>query len=140
MEIAMVGDTIVPLNEAMVSGNERSCYFGDGVYEAIRCCNGRLFALDRHMARLKNSLQQMDMLEKVDMEQVQHRIDRALAEAGLPDSMLYFHITRGCALRSHDYINDWKPGFYLTVRAFSPQEKRTCKVITHPDWRWKRCD
>ena len=26
MEIAMVGDTIVPLQEAMVSGNDRSCY------------------------------------------------------------------------------------------------------------------
>ncbi len=140
MEIAMVGDAIVPIEEAMVSGNDRSCYFGDGVYEALRCCNGRLFALDRHMARLKNSLEQMDMLERVDLGQVQQRIDRAMAEADLPDSIVYFHITRGCALRTHDYINDWQPGFYLTVRAFAGQDKLSCNAITHADWRWKRCD
>ncbi len=140
MEIAMVGDKIMPLEDATISAHDRSIYFGDGVYEAIRICNGKLFAYDMHMARLKNSLEKMDMLENTDLDQISKRVSKALDAASIPNAMLYFHITRGEALRMHDYHDNWQPGFLLTIRNFSPRKERTATAITHPDWRWKRCD
>ena len=139
MELAMIGDQIVPLAEARISAHDRSIYFGDGVYEVVRYCGGRLFAMDAHIARLKNSLREMDMLAKVDLDVIRRRVDRAVAEAGITDALVYFHLSRGSALRSHDYSDDWEPGFLLTVRAYHERDAEV-RAITHPDWRWKRCD
>ncbi len=138
MEIAMINDMIVPINQAQISAHDRGIYFGDGVYEAIRFCNGSLFARSEHMVRLENSLRDMDMLHRVDLVQIGRRIDRALAEANIPEALVYFHITRGSYVRNHDYQDDFEPNFFLTIR---PHKDRahTAKVMTYPDIRWKRC-
>ena len=135
----MVDDAIVPIDEAQISAHDRSVYFGDGVYEVVRLCRGRFFEWDRHLARLERSLREMDMLEKVDLEQVGRRVDLAVEEARIPEALVYFQISRGSCVRSHDWDEDWKPGFLLTVRQYKSREK-TATAITHPDWRWKRCD
>lgn len=140
MEMAMVGDQIVPFEEARISAHDRSIYFGDGVYEAICVCNGRIFEMERHMDRLRSSLQKMDMLQKVDLEVIRQRVERALAEAKLDNAFIYFQITRGQAPRQHDYKDDWQPGFLLTLREKTSQTLREATAITHPDWRWRRCD
>ncbi len=140
MELAMIDDRIFPLEEAMISAHDRSVYFGDGVYEAVRLCNGKLFAMDRHMIRLENSLRQMDMLQQTNLTLIRRRIERAIDQADVKEAMVYFQISRGSALRSHDYNDDFTPLFFLTVRKFESSEPRAITAITHPDWRWKRCD
>jgi len=139
VEIAMVDDLVVPLEEAKISAHDRSVYFGDGVYEVVRCSGGKLFEMERHMERLKSSLAKMDMLTKVDLKMVRGRVERAKEEAQIPESLIYFQISRGRAPRSHDYKENWQPGFLLTVRHYK-ERKEQIKTITHPDWRWKRCD
>jgi len=140
MEIAMVDDTIVPIQDAQISAHDRSVYFGDGVYEVLPSVNGALFELDRHMARLESSLRKMDMLDQVDLVQIRRRVLRAREAAEIPHATIYLQVTRGRALRSHDYGPDWQPGFLLTVRPRRRQQRESGTVITHPDWRWKRCD
>ena len=140
MELVMLNDEIMPLGDAKISAHDRSVYFGDGVYEVIRAINGELFELGRHMDRFRYSLEQMDMLEKVDLEQIRGRVARALAESGLANSAVYFQISRGEAVRSHDYPSDWRPNFLLSVRGVEKRKSDTITAITHADWRWKRCD
>jgi len=139
MDLAMINDEIVPLAEARISAHDRSIYFGDGVYEAIRYCEGGLFAMEQHLERLKNSLRKMDMLARVDLEQVRRRVDRAVSESAIADALVYFQISRGTALRNHDYADDWQPSFLLTIRVYDNRREQAT-VITHPDWRWKRCE
>ena len=136
----MVNDSIVPLEDAQISAHDRGFYFGDGVYETIACCRERLFAKEPHFERLENSLRMMDMLDKVDINLIKQRVDRAVKEAQIDEGVVYFHITRGSSLRSHDYKDDWQPNFFLTVRARNKHSLETIRAITHPDWRWKRCD
>jgi len=140
MELAMVNDQIVPIEEARIYAHDRGLYFGDGVYEVIASCGGKLFALERHLQRLEYSLREMQMLSKVDMAQVRERVERAFEEAGIAEAKVYFHITRGRALRAHEYAEDWQPSFLLTVRELTRSQPATVPAITHPDWRWKRCD
>ncbi|MCK5269685.1 MAG: aminotransferase class IV [Sedimentisphaerales bacterium] len=139
MDLAMINDEVTPLAEARISIHDRSIYFGDGVYEAVRCCGGRLFAMEQHLERLKNSLRKMDMLARVDLEQVRRRVARAVSEAAMAETLVYFQISRGAALRNHDYLDDWQPCFLLTIRAYHDRREQAT-VITHPDWRWKKCD
>jgi D-alanine transaminase len=140
MELAMINDTVVDIEAAKISAHDRGVLFGDGVYEVIRCCNGRLFEMEAHMARLQHSLTEMDMLAKVDLKQIRGRVEQALEQSKLTDAKVYFHITRGSGIRSHDYGDDWQPEFLLTVRKVGGERTDTARAIIHPDWRWKRCD
>ena len=140
MELAMVNDLIVPIEEARIYAHDRGLYFGDGVYEVIAGRGGKLFALERHLQRLEYSLREMQMREKADISQVRQRVQVAFEEAGIADAKVYFHLTRGRALRSHEYAADWQPSFLLTVREMNWSQPASAQVITHPDWRWKRCD
>jgi len=140
MELAMVDDLIVPIEDAEISAHDRCVYFGDGVYEVIRAIEGKFFALQEHFSRLESSLDKMDMLEKVDLALIRRRIDQAYAASQIRNALIYFQITRGRALRSHDYDDNTRPGFLLTVRDWQPKDHPVSTAITHPDWRWKRCD
>jgi D-alanine transaminase len=142
MQIAMIGDKIVPMEKLEPLYNDRGTYFGDGVYEVLRSYNGKIFALDEHMQRLARSLSEIRIVN-VDIDQIRSRIKRAFEAAGVANARIYLHITRGSAPRSHTWTADLKPNFFLTVTELSDSSKEKSKgiaVSTHPDWRWKRCD
>ena len=140
MELAMIEDSIVPLNEAQVCASDRGLYFGDGVYEVLRNCNDRLFAFKEHMDRFAYSLDQIGILERVDLELIVHRIERGLAESEIPDALIYFQVTRGQGPRSLDADESLAPAFMMTVRQTPPRLKKTMTAVSYPDLRWGRCD
>jgi D-alanine transaminase len=140
MELAMVGDSIVPFDEACISIHDRAVSFGDGVYEVLACRGGRLFEMERHMARLRHSLGEMEMLDRVDLDVIEERIHRGLRCSELSDAVVYLQVSRGAPYRTHDYPADWTPTFFLTVRPINPEAKLEATAITYPDIRWKRCD
>ncbi len=138
-ELAMIDDKITPLDEAMISIHDRSVYFGDGVYEAMRICNGRIFEFERHMERLKNSLQSLEMLKSTDLALVTKRIHRAVETSGLPEAIVYFQISRGQEYRKHSWSDGIQSRFLLTIKKFAITGKDCVSAITQPDMRWKQC-
>lgn len=142
MKLAMVDDRITTFESLDPVHFDRGLYFGDGVYEVLRSYNGRIFALDEHMERFARSLAAI-RIANIDIGVVRGRVERAFREAGLPNAKIYFHVTRGSAVRNHTWPADLKPNFFLTVSEVvdNPEEKaRGIAVCTHPDLRWKRCD
>jgi D-alanine transaminase len=142
MKLAMLDDKIIPLDELDPIYFDRGIYFGDGVYEVLRSYNGKLFALDEHLERFAHSLRAV-RIDNIDAAQIRRRVERAFQAAALPDAKIYFHVTRGSAPRNHVWDAQIQPNFFLTVSAVpdSSQEKAAgIAVLTHPDWRWKRCD
>ncbi len=140
MELAMIDDSIVGIDEAFVSAHDRGLYFGDGVYEVVLLCKGKLYQMDEHMDRLVDSLRKIDLLDSVDLDVIGERINRALSHSKLENAAVYFHITRGTAARSHDYDENIQPGFLLTIREVRIEFPREVTAISCPDLRWKRCD
>ncbi|MCJ7729570.1 MAG: aminotransferase class IV, partial [Sedimentisphaerales bacterium] len=142
MQIAMIQDRILPLADVDPAHLDRGTYFGDGVYEVLRSYNGKIFALEEHLARFANSLSAIE-ITNVDIEQIRSRVLKAFEAADIANARIYFHITRGSAPRSHTYSADLKPNFFLTINEL-PDDSRDktngIAVSTHPDWRWKRCD
>jgi D-alanine transaminase len=117
-------------------------FFGDGVYEVLRSYQGCIFALDEHMDRFANSLRAV-AIEGIQIDTVRQRVLDAFAAASLPNAKIYFHVTRGSALRDLAAHVPGGPNFFLTVTELveDPVEKtRGIHVATQPDWRWKRCD
>lgn len=142
MQIAMIQDKIVPIAELEPAYLDRGIFFGDGVYEVVRSYNGKIFSLEEHMQRFANSLSAIE-ISGVDIYQILRRVLKSFDAAGISNAKIYFHITRGSALRNHVCGADLEPNFFLTVTELEDDSEAKSKgiaVSTHPDWRWKRCD
>ena len=142
-EIAFLNGQFLPIDEAKVSVNDRGYQFGDGVYEVIRSYNGRLWALERHLARLRRSLGEIN-ITGISIDEVREAIAGACKKSGLSKMMVYVQITRGVCPRKHNFPEGLEPTFLITVREFPerPAEIFTegVKAITFPDIRWLRRD
>ena len=142
MQVAMIQDKIVPVEQLEPVYLDRGIYFGDGVYEVLRSYNGKIFALEEHLARLANSLAAIG-ITGVDIDRIRPRVQKAFSAAGISNAKIYFHITRGSAPRNHIWDDDLEPNFFLTATELPDDTEAKTEgiaVSTHPDWRWKRCD
>ena len=142
MQLAVIQDKIVPFSEVEPVYFDRGIFFGDGVYEVVRSYNGKIFALDDHLARFAKSLSAIE-IKGVDIKKIRKSIQKAFDAADIKNAKIYFHITRGFQVREHVYPDDLKPNFFLTITEMPDDtelETRGVAVSVHPDWRWKRCD
>ena len=142
MQIAMIQDKMVPIETLKDVYLDRGTFFGDGIYEVVRSYDGRIFALEEHLKRLANGLVSIE-ITGVDINEIRSRVQKAFKTADIPNAKIYFHITRGSALRNHVYDSTLKPNFFLTITElpdYTKEKTEGISVSTHPDWRWKRCD
>jgi len=142
MQIAMLQDKIVALDELEAVYLDRGMFFGDGVYEVLRSYDGKIFALEEHLARFKRGLAELQ-IGGIEPDEVRRRVQKAFATAGIANARIYFHLTRGSAIRNHLWDDEIKPNFFLMVTKLREdrQEKTNgIAVSTYPDLRWKRCD
>jgi len=142
VQIAMIQDKIIPAEQLEPVYLDRGMYFGDGVYEVLRSYDGKIFALEEHLARLTDSLAATG-ITGVNIDRIRSRIRKAFLAAGIPNAKIYFHITRGSAPRNHIWDDKLEPNFFLTVTELPDDTEAKTEgigVSTHPDWRWKRCD
>ncbi len=142
-EIAFLNGRFCPIDDAVVSINDRGYLFGDGVYEVIRSYSGRLWAVERHMRRLERSISGID-IRGVDLVDIRKRIEEAYYRSEIQNAFLYLQITRGIAPREHTFSNNMKPTVLITVRFIEegPKEhyERGVAVITLIESRWARRD
>lgn len=142
MDVAVINDQILAMSDLSTPYLDRGFFFGDGVYEVIRSYDGRIFALDEHLARFERSLHEIRIYD-IDIERVRQKILEAFEKGGYADAKIYFHLTRGSEERNHLPGKDLKPNFFLTVSGLHEDtavKQAGIAVSTHPDWRWKRCD
>lgn len=143
MTLVMIQGKIVPPEEARISAWDRGYYFGDGIYEVIQAYNGTLWGFDQHFRRFVRSLKEI-AIDNVDLDQIRAWIHQAFEAAKIPDAMVYFQMTRGCAMRTHVPPADiTEPQFFLYVKP-APDNRHYVEegiaAILYDDIRWKRCD
>lgn len=56
MNFAFLNDRFLPVSEALIPAASRAAAYGDGCFETLKCWNGRMLALDRHVNRLNEGL------------------------------------------------------------------------------------
>lgn len=143
MQLAMVGDKLIEADKLDLAYQDYGTYFGDGVYEVLRSYNGKLFALDEHMARFKRSLAEIE-IEGVDVEDIKNKVVSTWKKTGYANAKIYFHITRGAGVRDHA-AEGLTPRFFMIISELDDssadaQKQTGISVMTVPDTRWKRCD
>ena len=142
--IVYFNDKYIPHDEVKISPFDRAFLFADGVYEALRTYNGKLFRLDDHLERLKYSLSQLEIPFN-DFHQIEN-ISTKLAEINNIKSeySVYLQISRGVSFpRTHNYENNLTPNVFAFAKPIKDNSKEInigVKVILEKDLRWLRCD
>ena len=142
-EVIYLNGRFVSPSEAVVSIHDRGFTFGDAVYEVLRSYDGRLWAFERHMRRLRRSLDAID-LQAASVDEIGAAITRAYEVSEFPNALVYLQVTRGVAPRRHRYTRDLQPTVVITVRDITPMiadvDFNGVAGVTAPDLRWRRCD
>jgi len=146
MTTVYLNGAFVPKAEAFVSVDDRGFLLSDGVYEVVPFYDGVPFYLDRHLARLRRSLEAVRI--EYDPSPLADILQRLLDADGLTSadrSLAYLQVTRGVAPRTHYFPEQpVPPTVYAYVKVWSrPADAvwgRGFTAITVPDQRWHRVD
>lgn len=143
--IVHLNGRLVPLADASISPLDRGFIFGDGVYEGLRAFGGRIVGMDRHVARLRDGLDEARI--PFDASSIVGVAESILRANGLADAFIYVHVTRGAPLPGHP-IRSRIPAAPLTptcfafatptppLSAYPPVPEKS--AITTRDTRWLR--
>lgn len=99
--IVNVGGKLTHRDEAGVSPFDSSVQGGDAVWEGLRLTNGRIFALDEHLARLRRSAHALAFDAVPADEEITGEIRATLAANGMRDGAhIRLTLTRGVKVTS----------------------------------------
>ena len=142
-DLAYYNGRITGLDEMMIPMNDRAVYFGDGVYDVAYVRNGVCFALQDHVDRFFNSCKLLEIDPGMSKERLSGLLKDLAAKMDkqLPDVMLYFQMSRGTAVRKHDFPDPpAAPNLLAYLKAFTPDRDQEFRLITREDTRFAHCN
>ena len=140
MDEIYLNGSFLARSQAQISIMDRGFLFGDGVYELIPVFNKKIFLLEQHLKRLKNSLNLIEMDEIKGLD----KIINTLVKKNTKDNFfIYLHITRGDQkYRNHIYLDNIEPTILLMCEDY-PQFsddliQKGFKGTVQDDFRWMK--
>lgn len=102
---------------ASVSLRDTGLLHGAGVFTTMRSFGGRVFRLDRHLARVAASCEALSIPLPYDAAALEPAVDELLARNSLQDARLRLTVTRGSASTGGEGM---VPGVFITAAAVDP--------------------
>ncbi|QQK78270.1 D-amino-acid transaminase [Salicibibacter cibarius] len=145
MEKVLFNDKMIDRENASFSFDDRSMYFGDGVYEVIRVYSGHPYKLEMHLQRLQRSADELDIPYSIKEKQSLKKSVMELIDTNNlnGDGYVYLQLSRGATARDHLYERHIEPFiFAFTKEMETPlnQQEQGIAVYLTEDIRWLRCD
>ena len=142
--IFLNGD-FMPPESARISPMDRGFLFGDGVYEVVPVYGRRRFLWERHLARLRRSLEGIRLAFAAEALDAPAR--RVIAAQPFAEQALYMQVTRGSSgVRAHAFTGDEKPTVFIAAFPLKPAAETEAlrrdgaACATMEDFRWLRGD
>jgi D-alanine transaminase len=144
MSTILYNDSFLAREQGKVDMEDRGYQFGDGIYEALRVYNGKMFLLDLHLKRLERSARELRLSLPYDTDHLAQNLDKLIRDNQMDYGYVYFQITRGAIARKHRFPAE-KIDCVLTgsIEATTKDEDLYTdgiKVSLLDDIRWLRCD
>ena len=121
--------------------NDRACFFGDGIYEAVYTRNYIPYALDEHLDRFYDSADTLGIViphTKAELAQIIRDLMKKLDDG---EQLVYFQVSRGTEMRSHAPSPDIVGNIWITIKPLKLKNIYTpMKLITYPDTRFFHCN
>ncbi len=113
--------------KAVVSAFDRGFLYGDGLFETMRSYRGEVFALERHLDRLYNSADLMDLAIHKEKRYLKFVIYKLLKLNRLQDAYIRLAITRGEGRVGLDATTAEGNGIVVIVKKFTPYPEKLYK-------------
>jgi branched-chain amino acid aminotransferase len=101
---------------------------GDGVFETIKCVDGRLYCLDQHLDRLAASAHAIGLASPLPPDALADRILATVRTAGRRDALIRVLLSRGPGSMGINPYDCPTPGLYILVHQTAPPF-----METHPE-------
>ena len=140
--IAYYNGKISSIEEMLIPMNERSSYFGDGVYDAMFTVDHVPLSLDDHLRRFYRSAKKIEIEIPMAFDELRAMVIDFCRKVDSPDQMVYVQATRGVGMRGHAYrFAGDKPSLWVWVKPdyLDPMD-RDYRCITMEDTRYFHCD
>ena len=142
--IVYVNGEFLPEEDAKISVFDRGFLFADGVYEVSSILEGRLIDNAAHLARLKRSLDELDMDLPISLKEFVGVQEKLVRDNNVNEGALYLQVTRGAADRDFAYPKDVTPSLVMFTQAkkliSNASAENGIAIISVEDIRWARRD
>ena len=130
-----VGDRLYPREEAKVSVFDSVVQGGDAVWEGLRVYDGKIFALDEHLARLQKSAHAMAFKKVPSNKEIKEALFKTLEANGMKDEThIRLTLTRGKKVTSYmdPEVNRYGPTLIVLAEWKAPihKERKGLRLIT----------
>lgn len=132
-QIGNIEDIKIPITD-------RAIYFGDGVYDAVMCRNNIPYLLDVHIDRLFLNCERLDIKIPYTKEQIRDIIWELVKRVDAREKFVYFHISRGSAIREHEYENLQGNLLITITKRETGDIKKPMRAYLTRDIRYELCD
>ena len=122
-DLMYVNGQITQPPQARISVLDRGFLYGDALFETMRAYGGKVFLLDRHLARLAASAQFLGFDLGRIPEPLEAAVLRTLAESQLADAYVRLTVSRGTSRGLIPAPGD-SPNVIIEVRPFAPYPAR----------------
>ena len=113
-----LNNQFVTQRRARVSVFDRGFLYGDGVFETLRAYNGRIFRLEDHLRRLKESARRLEIPLPYPTERLGRLLIRSLLINRLREASVRISISRGAGPVGLDPGPARRPTLVILPRAF----------------------
>lgn len=126
-------DVFIPLSD-------RCVFFGDGIYDACVCRNGKVFMLNEHIERFVTNAGKTEIPLNYTVTELSEIISAA-ARKTKSTAFIYFQLTRFSEERQHAAGDTVRSNFLLTASDLSLHSpEHTLNLIKYEDTRHLICD
>ena len=132
------------LENMSIPMNDRSHWFGDGVYDAGPSRNYHIFALDDHIERFFNSAALLDINMPVTKQEMKDLLNDLVKKVDTGNLFVYYQVTRGTGIRNHVFT-EGKGNLWVmlipSVMAAEKAKKAGCHeaILYRPGGRVTEC-
>ena len=100
--ICFVNGEFFDANEAVISVFDHGFLYGDGIFEAFRLYNEKIFQFDEHMTRLYDSARIIDLEIPLEKKAFKKIVIEAVQKSEYKDCYIRPQVTRGVGTLGHD--------------------------------------
>jgi len=144
--IVYVNGRYLPYANAAVHVEDRGFQFADAVYEVCEVKGGRLIDEERHLTRLRRSLEELLIPAPASPWVIGHIMRQCIARNRVRDGVVYLQVSRGEGRRDFALPGaDTAPTLVCLARATNQSKIAALAAVgiavkTLPEQRWARCD
>jgi branched-chain amino acid aminotransferase len=123
MIVSINGEVMDP-EEAKIPVMDRGFLFGDSIYETLITFDKKLFRLDKHLERLKNSARLLNMDITVSEKDIVNYLQKTVEASSAQNLKVRLVVTRGTGVLSLDPTGDYQNNIVVIAipRAENPPE------------------